>query len=176
MSTTPTKFPALTPQDSQGECIGLNRNFRLVGTALDAIEQTAANQLLLAYANADLTLTGTPTEIPGAGVIVPVPGVYLVNAVVMFVVQGAGDLGFGMVGQLAINGQRITGAVNQIINMAAAAQPQSGTCPQQWRVEVTNPNTRLSILAWKLGGAGTSSAAHQGTSISALYVGTLPGT
>lgn len=167
-----SRYPHLVQKDPQALLNALDRNFALVSEDIDKLQGSETpNAVKIAYATSNLTLTASFAEVPGAGVIVPLAGIYLVMGVFLFQESG-GDTGNAFTGMLAVNGSLFSSS-DKFAVLTAGASGDSATVAQNWVVNATRTNTRLSLQAKKAAGAGTSTCDALDTSIMALLVAPL---
>lgn len=130
------------------------------------VETTAPqNTLQSATATSSLTLSGSPQTVPGTSITLARAGTYHVHAVFFFAAQGAGDVGWPLVGCLNVNGTN----QGQVATLVPASATQQVTAAQQWAISVT-AGASIALQAYKSGGTGSSSVNSGHTTVGALWV------
>jgi len=144
----------------------VQRQFIWSGTAWVETTQTQGDAQI-AYANGSITLTGSPTAIPGASITLNRAGRYLITGNYTFVVIGTGDLNQGMRGDMVANGVGQAGTVLA----TAPASPTYLQASQQWMYTAVAANQVVFLRGYKdAAGTGTSQAISPFTSISAVWI------
>jgi hypothetical protein len=142
------------------------REFIWNQTAWVEITQSQPGDVQQSGSSASLTLTTTPTVIPGATLTLNRAGRYLITGNFVFLVVN--DPSQGLRGNLLAGGVQLGGGtlVAQTNNNTFAA------VSQQWVYAAAGAGVVVSLLANKDGGTGTSTAFAPATSITALWVST----
>jgi len=132
------------------------------GSAWIDITGAAANQALIAYSSADLTITGASQDLPGSSITLPTAGKWLITGC-FTVTVATGDFGFTIGCHWNANG---SGTGPTAFLQASTATTTS--ISRQWMFTAAAGNF-VRLMAFKTGGSGASVAAAN-SSISALWV------
>lgn len=131
------------------------------------VNQTPANNIQTASANANLMLTAAVTAIPGASLTLNRAGLYLITGNFCFVMSGAGDAQVGLRGKLFAN----SADQGLLVLVTAAAATTYTNASQQWVYRAPSSGIGVYLAAYKdAGGAGSSQVQAVATSITALWV------
>lgn len=125
-----------------------------------------AGDAQFAQATANLTLTNTVNDIPGAALTLARAGRYLITATYMITAQ-TGDFGANLIGRINLNGTDISQPEVWFISSVAG---DTATCACQWLYTASAAGQIAKLRGVKSSGTGTSSIVSFGTTISALWV------
>lgn len=125
----------------------------------------AGNDVQVAYASAQMTLTTAAQTVPGTVLTLPRAGIYLIHGVFYFSCL-PGDGTNYLLGSMPGSGSQAVVRTPVI----ASGQSLEVTVSQQWLFTALAANSTISLEASKTGGTGASYVGPTHTSISALWV------
>lgn len=158
---TPGRFTAGTT-DAQGRVIERSR-LQVSDLPGGGYPTSQANDAQIAYASADLTLSGSYADVTGATITLAQAGVYLVTACVEFSIGSTNIL---LSAQLVANGS----AKAQLATTKSLSTGVIQSASQQWIYTAAAAGEIVKLQGKKAGGAGADKILATDTSISVLWV------
>lgn len=137
------------------------------GVKVLAVDTSSIPFVQFVTASANMTLTGTAQDIPGASVILEKVGTYLLHGVILFV-ETSGDDGVTMIGSFDVlpSGPSIVFHAPR----ATGNDTGGGTVNQQATITIPVAPAVVKLRAYKTGGTGASYVNATHTTLSALWI------